>query len=615
MCGIVGFCNFHENYLEKPEYWTNILESMRKKVEHRGEDQSGHFLNQHIGFAHARLSIRDIISAIQPMQRKIGDDLYVIIYNGEIYNAEELAAPLKKKGYIFETTGDTEVILNAYIEYGPEFVQQLNGIFAFAIWDSRKQRLMLCRDRVGVKPLFYTLKDSLLVFGSELKALFCHPSIIPAVDENSFREIFGVGPSRTEGCGVFKGMNEVLPGCYVLLSKDSFHEQRYWELKAVEHTDSYGETVEHVSYLVRDAITRQMVSDIPVCTFLSGGLDSNIVTAVASEYMSQKDQTLNTFSFDFTGNDQYFTSNQFQPTRDRPFVEKMIAKFPLNHTFLECNERELVQLLPTAMRSKDLPGMTDIDASLMYFCALVKKQNKVVLTGECADEIFGGYPWFYREELLNTDGFPWSKDLLARTVLLNDKTIHTLDLATYVRERYEESRNDTPTLDGETAEETRRREISYLNMRWFMATLLDRMDRMSMATGLEARVPFADHRIIEYLYNVPWHMKYKEGIEKSLLREACRGLMPDELLFRKKSPYPKTYHPEYEALLTKKLLAVINDADAPVNQLISREKVERFLSAPKDYGRPWFGQLMAGPQMIAYILQINDWMIEYNLTI
>ncbi len=613
MCGIAGFCSFSENYLARPEEWTKVLNAMRLSVNHRGGDQYGHFLEQNVGFAHARLSIRDLAGAIQPMKKQIGDDLYVIVYNGEIYNTDEISAPLREKGYTFETTGDTEVILNAYIEYGPGCAKLLNGIYAFAVWDGRRQQLFLCRDRVGVKPLFYTVKDGLLVFGSEIKALFRHPQIKPEIDDDTLREIFGVGPARTEGCGVFKGIHEVLPGRYILFTRDSFAQKQYWQLEAREHTDSYAETVEHVSFLVKDAITRQMVADIPVCTFLSGGLDSSVVTAIASDYMQERGQTLNTFSFDFSGNDQYFTSNAFQPTRDRPFVEKMISLFPVNHTFLECNERELVDLLPAAMRSKDLPGMTDIDASLMYFCALVKRQNKVVLTGECADEIFGGYPWFYREDLLNADGFPWSKDFAARTALLKDDLIGRLDLAAYIRARYEESCRDTPTLYGETAEETRRREIAYLNLRWFMTTLLDRMDRMSMASGLEARVPYADHRIIEYLYNVPWPMKYKDGVEKSLLREACRGILPDELLFRKKSPYPKTYHPEYEALLARKLLAVIRDPKAPVNQFIDREKAERFLAAPKDYGRPWFGQLMAGPQMIAYMLQVNEWMVEYNL--
>jgi len=613
MCGIAGFCDFHADFTQDRDRWLGTLVAMREAVAHRGKDQNGEFLDRNVGFSHARLSIRDLAGGIQPMARRAKGADYVIVYNGEIYNTEELAPELKRKGYVFHTTSDTEVILYSYIEYGPEFVSRLNGIFAFAIWDGRDRRLLLCRDRVGVKPLFYAVKNSTLVFASEIKSLFQHPKITPRADMDSFREIFGIGPARTPGCGVFKDIYEIHPGCFAVFSEDGFSESAYWQLEAAPHTDSYEETVQKVSFLVRDAITRQMVSDVPVCSFLSGGIDSSIVTAVASRFMQEKGGALNTFSFDFSGNDEHFQSNSFQPSRDRPFVDIMLSHYPVNHTYLECDEAMLADMLPQAMRARDLPGMTDIDASLMYFCFLVKKHNKVALTGECADEIFGGYPWFYREELLNADGFPWSKDLSARTVLLDDGFVSALDLEGYVRHRYEESLKMVPHLPGESKAEKRRREISFLNLRWFMATLLERMDRASMSCGLEARVPYADHRIIEYLYNVPWHMKYRGGVEKALLRDACGDLLPQEILTRKKSPYPKTYSPEYERILTEKFRRVLEDRDAPVNIFLDKSKAERFLSSPKDYGKPWFGQLMAAPQMIAYLLQVNEWMKQYNV--
>jgi asparagine synthase (glutamine-hydrolysing) len=613
MCGIAGFCNFQEDFTYDRGKWGRTLVAMRETIAHRGSDQTGEYLDRHIGLSHTRLSIRDLSGGVQPMLRRVAGSDYIIVYNGEVYNTDELTRPLKQKGYSFETTGDTEVILYSYIEYGLDFVSKLNGIFAFAIWDGRQDRLVLCRDRVGVKPLFYALEKGTLVFGSEIKALFRHPQVVPQADDDSFREIFGIGPARTAGCGVFKGIHELRPGSLAVFSREGFEEHAYWTLKAMPHADSYTETVEHVSYLVRDAITRQMVSDVPVCSFLSGGVDSSIVTAVASKFLQANGLTLNTFSFDFTNNDQYFQSNEFQPARDRPYVDKMLSAYPLHHTYLECDEAVLADMLPAALYAKDLPGMTDIDASLMYFCSIVKKHNKVALTGECADEIFGGYPWFYREELMNSGGFPWSSDLSARTGLLTDDAATALDLSGYVRQRYEESLREVPYLPGENGVEKRRREISYLNIRWFMQTLLDRMDRASMSYGLEARVPFADHRIIEYLYNVPWSMKYQNGVEKALLRDACGDLLPPELLFRKKSPYPKTYDPRYETLLAQRFRQVLEDRDAPVNRFVDRRRAERFLAAPKDYGKPWFGQLMAAPQMIAYLLQVNDWMLRYNV--
>ena len=614
MCGIAGFCSFDRDFLQNSRKWTQVLVDMRTAIAHRGHDQTGEYLRKHVGLAHTRLSIRDLAGGAQPMLRRQDGVEYAIVYNGEIYNAEELKQDLELRGFHFETRSDTEVILCGYMEYGPEIARRLNGIYAFAIWDGGRDTLMLCRDRMGVKPLFYAEEGDTLVFGSEPKALFAHPEIHPRADLDSFREIFGVGPARTPGCGVFCGLREVKPAQIVTFSREGRNASIYWSLEAKPHTDSYEQTVETVSWLLRDAVRRQMVSDVPVCSFLSGGIDSSVVTALASRELSAVGGTLNTFSFDFAHNDVCFRPNSFQPTQDRPYVDRVLALYPLHHTYLECDEVTLADRLEDAVIMKDLPGMTDVDASLLYFCGLVREHNKVALTGECADEIFGGYPWFYRESLLNADGFPWSSDLSARTALLSEETIRQLDLDSYVRQRYLDTLAEVPVLPGETGEVRRRREISYLNLRWFMQTLLDRMDRTSMAWGLEARVPFADHRIVEYVYNVPWEMKYQDGMEKKLLRDACRDLLPPELLYRKKSPYPKTYSPVYEKLLTKRFRKLLADPQAPVQRFLDRAKAERFLREPKDYERPWFGQLMAGPQMIAYFLQINFWMERYGIS-
>ena len=613
MCGIAGFCQFEENLTHERGRWSQVLTAMREAIAHRGRDQAGEYLGQSVGLSHARLSIRDLAGGGQPMVRQAAGQEYAIVYNGEVYNTQELMPDLLRRGYHFETTCDTEVILSAYMAYGLEFADKLNGIYALAIWDGAEQRLVLCRDRMGVKPLFYAFPNNTLIFASEQKALFHHPQVSPQADLDSFREIFGIGPARTPGCGIFHGVREVKPGHLAVFSRDGFQERPYWTLIARPHTDPYPETVEKVSFLLRDAVERQMVSDVPICSFLSGGIDSSVVTALASNLLRRQGKLLCTFSFDFAGNRAFFQSNSFQPTQDRPYVDQMLALYPLQHTYLECGTSTLAQLLPAAVRSKDLPGMADVDTSLMYFCSEVSKHCKVALTGECADEIFGGYPWFYREELFYADGFPWSADLSARTALLSEEALRALDLEDYVRSRYEESRRKTPALPEEQGDDRRRREVSYLNIRWFMQTLLDRMDRASMSCGLEARVPFADHRLVEYLYNVPWHMKYQRGVEKALLRDACRDLLPPPLLYRKKSPYPKTYSPDYEASLYQQFRLLLQTPQAPIHRFLDRKKAEQFLAAPKDYGRPWFGQLMAGPQMIAYLLQVNDWMAHYQV--
>jgi len=615
MCGIAGFCNYSMDYTQNPGPWHNTLIAMREAIARRGNDQTGEFLRKHVGLSHTRLSIRDLNNGRQPIVRKMNCAEYAIVYNGEIYNTDELVPELRKAGYVFETTTDTEVILYAYMHFGPDFVQRLNGIFAFAIWDGGRDLLLLVRDRLGVKPLFYSVRGDTLVFGSEIKALFCFPGMKPETDMESFREIFGLGPARTPGHGVFKGIYEIKPGHYAVFTRNGLDTVKYWDMESRVHTDSYPQTVEKVSCLVRDAVRRQMVSDMPVCSFLSGGVDSSIVTAIAREVCEENGVRLNTFSYDFRDNSLYFMANDFQPERDRPYVDIMLSRYDLNHTYLECDEEQLADWLYAAVDARDLPGMADIDASLIYFCSEVKKNNKVALTGECADEIFGGYPWFHREELMWAKTFPWSRDLKARILLLSDDFVRELRLDEYVNERYTESINSVPVLEGEDTVERRRREITYLNIKWFMQTLLDRMDRASMFSGLEARVPYADHRIVEYVFNVPWEMKCRNSTAKSLLREACRELLPKELLHRRKSPYPKTYHPNYERLLAQRFTDIINNPNSPVMSFLDKNRALAFIRAPAEYGRPWFGQLMAGPQLMAYMIQVNYWMEKYGVCI
>ncbi|MBR6698370.1 MAG: asparagine synthase (glutamine-hydrolyzing) [Lachnospiraceae bacterium] len=612
MCGIVGFCNYKDNYImDEAKYRKHIelLKKMHLSISHRGDDQCGEYLNCNVGLGHTRLSIRDVKNGMQPMKEIVNGKTYVIVYNGEIYNTKELRTELEKRGHIFETNCDTEVILKAYIEYGIDCINMLNGIFAFAVYDESQKRLVLVRDRVGVKPLFYTIKENELIFASEIKGLFSNPKVEAKINMDSFREIFGVGPARTPGNGVFCEINEMKPGHYAIFNQDGFKQCKYWDIEAKEHTDSYEDTVYNVRFLLEDSINRQMISDVGVCTFLSGGIDSTIVTAIAA-----KNNVLNTFSFDFTGNDKYFVSNSFQPERDAEYVNYALKHIKTNHNYLFCDDKQLYESLFKSVEAKDLPGMADVDASLLYFCSQVRKENVVALTGECADEIFGGYPWFYREDLLKGEGFPWSKNTDTRELLLQKDFARELKLSEYARYRYEESIKQVPLLYGENAEEKKRREIGYLNIRWFMQTLLDRMDRASMYNGLEARVPFADHRIIEYVYNVPWSMKRRNNVEKSLLRDAFKDVLPERLLNRKKSPYPKTYSPFYEELLKKKILQILDDNNSPIHVFIDKRKVLEYIKEPTLYGKPWFGQLMAAPQLLAYLIQIDYWISIYKPT-
>ena len=613
MCGIGGFCDFTKDYIENKEYYQAVLEDIHQIQSHRGPDDSGVWLERHVGFSHARLSIIDLSTGHQPILRAIDGHIWAIVYNGELYNTAELRQQLIAAGWAFETQTDTEVILVAYLEYGPEFVTRLNGIFAFAIWDPIKEQLFLYRDRSGIKPLFFSRQHDQLLFASEIKGILACPGMKARLDHQGMNEIFSIGPARTYGCGVFQGIEEVLPGHYLVFTPDELKQICYWKLESHPHEDNYETTVEKTSALVVDAIRRQMVSDVPICTFLSGGVDSSLVSAVCAAELKKKGDRLNTFSFDFTNNTKYFQANAFQPSEDRPYVEKMVAFLDAEHRFLECSIQDQTDCLKDSVDAHDLPAMADVDSSMLYFCSQVKPFNKVTLTGECADEIFGGYPWFHKKECFEAHTFPWTMDLSARKVLLKADFLDYLKMEEYVTARYEASVSETPRLAEDSPQEARRREIACLNQKWFMQTLLNRMDRASMFCGLEARVPFADHRIIEYVWNVPWDMKTKDGVVKGLLRECGKNYLPEEILYRRKSPYPKTYDTHYEALLTDKVKQILADSTSPVLQFLDRNKMEKFLAAPSDYGKPWYGQLMAGPQMLAYLWQIDYWMRKYRI--
>lgn len=613
MCGIAGFFNEKENYKDGEERWVSVLEQMNRRQKHRGPDEDGIFLAEHCGLAHVRLSIIDLPAGQQPMVRREGENVWAIVYNGEIYNMDGLKKELEGEGETFLTNSDTEVILAGYMRHGVDFVKRLNGIFAFGIWDGKLGKLFLFRDRAGVKPCFYKKSGGTVIFSSEIKGIFCFPGEEPTVDKEGLCEVLGLGPAKTYGKGVFRGVLEVLPGHFLECGAEGCREHCYWKLESRVHEDSWEDTVEKMQYLLEDAVRIQMLSDVPVCTFLSGGVDSSLVTAICSRELRRQGKVLDTYSFDFKDNDVNFQANAFQPSQDRPWVDKVKDYAGTRHHYLECRNEELYDYLFEAVRARDLPCMADVESSMLYFCRKVAACHKVALTGECADEIFGGYPWFHKKECLEADMFPWSMDFQPRTMLLKDDVLRELPLREYAWAAYRRTVEETPVLEGESAEEKRRREISYLNLRWFMQTLLDRMDRTSMHVGLEARVPFADHRIIEYAWNVPWNMKYRDGIVKALLRAAGKEYLPEEILYRKKSPYPKTYDPAYEQLVRKHMLEVLEDANAPIRILVDGEKVKKFMEQPSDYARPFYGQLMAGPQLLAYLLQVNDWMEHYRI--
>jgi len=548
------------------------------------------------------------------MSRERGGEPVVIVYNGELYNTEEIRRELKDRGHSFRGYSDTEVLLTAYMEWGPDCLSRLNGIFAFAVWDEGRQTLFMARDRLGVKPLFYTQKGSSFIFGSELKAILANPRIRAEIDGEGLAEIFALGPARTPGHGVFRGIAELRPGHYVTVSRNRIEISRYWRLESRMHRDDLETTAETIRWLLRDTVERQLVSDVPVCVLLSGGLDSSAITAFASEVYRQRGlPPLDSWSIDYQGNAKHFQSNDYQPDADGPWAQKVSAHCGTVHHGVEITTGDLINGLEVATVARDLPGMADVDSSLYLFCGQIKQGATVGLSGESADEVFGGYPWFLRPEAIASETFPWA---MIRPRLLHPDLREKVKPRDYIADRYRETMAEVPRFDEDDAMEARMREISYLNIIWFLTTLLDRKDRMSMAHGLEVRVPFCDHRIVEYVWNIPWAMKACDGQAKGILRRALRGVLPDDVLSRKKSPFPKTHHPAYLEAVRGRVRSILDDPGSPILPLINLPLIRSMMDGEgSTINQPWFGQLMTGPQLFAYLIQIDYWLRAYQVNV
>ena len=611
MCGIAGWLEKYTDLTQR----SVIINNMVKALEKRGPDQQGIFFGKEkdICLMHRRLAVIDPSGGTQPMTKNVKGETYTIVYNGEIYNTAELTQELKQNDYVFTTHSDTEVILNAYICWGEKCVEKLNGIFAFAIYEHNSRKLFAARDRIGVKPFFYYQYQDGFLFASEIKALLKCPKVKPLVDEEGLYDIFFIGPGRSGGNGIFKNVSELLPGECGIYHNGVFKKKKYFSLTARPHPHNEKQTAEYLRWLLKDAVTRQLVSDVPLCTFLSGGLDSSIISKIASDYFQENGKgKLTTYSVDYTDNARYFQKSLFQPNADSDYIRKMSDFAHTNHKNIVLDNESVYYALYGSVKARDLPAMTDVDSSLLLFCREVKKDYTVALSGECADELFGGYPWYHNEEILFEDTFAWSRNQKIRRNVLKKGLLPKGE--EYVKEKYNSAVRSVDTMPDESRLEKRMKEMFVLNFNWFMQGLLDRKDRCSMYSGLEVRVPFCDYRIVEYAYNMPWNIKAYEGREKGIVRKAMEEILPDEIVWRKKSPYPKTHNPIYFKLVSEAMRKVIADKD-PVMQFLDEKAVTDIIENPNNITDPWYGQLMKAPQILAYLLQINLWLKEYHVQI
>ncbi len=611
MCGIIGFTKYN-NEIENPN---ELLENMTNKLKKRGETAHGYYITENVFLGHRRLSIIDLENGAQPMSRTDEEgNKYTIVYNGELYNADELRNLFKAFDIELSSKSDTELILKGYIHFKEKILNYLTGIFAFVIYDELNEEIFLARDQIGVKPLYYTVYNDDLFFSSEIKGILEYEKIDRILSINGVRKLFGIGPAKMLGESVFDNIFEIKPGYFAKFKGGKFTTREYFKIRSTDHTDDVITTAKKIRQMLTNSITSQLVSDVDIGCFLSGGVDSSIIAGVASNYL--KDETLKTFSVDYIDNDKNFIKSDFVPSRDNYYIDIMKNEYNLNHKYITLDNTLLYNSLYEAMIARDVPSMADIDSSLLLFCREVKQDVTVSLSGEYSDEIFCGYPWFYREDTLNSNTFPWSVSLKLRNELLNKDIFTKVNLQGYVEEMYTKALEEVPLEDTKNEDDIKMKQLSYLTMFYFGSNLLDRSDRMSMASSLEVRVPFADHNLVEYVYNIPWEIKNYNNMEKGILREAFKDIIPDEVLFRKKSPYPKTCSPIYSFEVETLLEEIITLDDCRIKEIVDIDFVKKIIAMKDaDFERPWFGQLMLRPQLMAYLIQLEMWLKKYQIDI
>ena len=612
MCGICG-------YMQKEKITDNsTILSMKESILKRGNSDNNIYINKNVALGHTRLSIIDIKNGKQPMEKTINNTKYTIVYNGELYNTNVLRNILISRGYEFETECDTEVLLLLYVEFKEKMLKFINGIFAFAIYDSSSNSIFLAKDRLGIKPLFYSIYKDKLIFSSEIKGILASKYIKPIVSKENLIELLSLGPAHSPGKTYFKDIYELKAGHYAVYKDGCLDVIKYWDLIEKKMIDSDDEIIDNVKYLVTDSTKRQLVSDVGVASMLSGGLDSSIVTKIATDNI----YNLHTYSINYENNDEDFVANSYQQTKDSDFVKVMTKYLNTTHKNIIISDKDLFDNLYESVIARDMPGMADVDSSMYVFCREITKNNeKVVLSGECSDEIFGGYPWFYKEHLKNTKGFPWALSENLRESLIKPNILEKGQITEYIKDiKINNLKNITHISHDPFENEFK--EINYLTIKFFMNTLIERTDRMSMSNSLEIRVPYADHRIFEYVYNVD--AKLRLGLrnnnstvcEKYILKQAFKNDIPTDITNRKKSPFPKTYSKKYLKMLEDKLLEILGNPNSRIHEILNTDYIKNLISTHGlELKENLFGQLMTYPQTLAFIIQIDFWLTTYNIEI
>lgn len=571
MCGIAGWVAFGREVAPRRP----VVEAMVATMAARGPDGVGTWVADHVALGHRRLAVIDLPGGAQPMTAATPDGPVTITYSGETYNFTDLRAQLRNAGHAFRTASDTEVVLRGWIEWGTDLPARLNGMYAFAVWDSRVQSLVLVRDRLGVKPLYFWPTSDGVLFGSEPKAILAHPLASRVVDTAGLRRLLAY--TLTLPGVPWAGMREVTPGTMVAVDRRGVHERPYWRLPTREHTDDKDGTVARVRALLEDVVRRQLVADVAHGVLLSGGLDSSSLTALAARILADEGERVRTYSVDFVGHTEGFSPDHERAEADGPYVELMAGSVGSDHLTVLLDHEAVADpdVRRRVVEAYDLPpGFGDRDRSMSLLFRAVREHSTVALSGESADELFAGYGWSHDPAVQRARMFPWVTACRQSHGMAPGALVAEVEAALafddHLLEEYRRAVGEVDHLEGATEDERRARVGGYLHLTRHLRVLLDRKDRLSMATGLEVRVPYCDHRLVEYVYNVPWSLMTFDRREKSLLRAAMGAFLPPAVLERRKSAFPSIQDPRYAAVLQEGALDLLADRAGRVFDVVDR---------------------------------------------
>lgn len=520
---------------------------------------------------------------------------YNFYFDGDIYNQSEL---LK----LTNTTSLIECIFTLYFNYEYHGFNLIEGPFLFIL--KQQDQLCIYKDLLGLYPFYYLQQDDTIYCSNKMNQLLQLPNFTFKVSKQGLLQLFTLAPSTHLFDTIIDGIH-TLGMFHMLEISDEITCKQFYYLKSKPHLDDLKQTTTKIKSMLTSSIKNQL-NDCHAC-FLSGGLDSSIISGIAS-----KIKPIKTYALAYEGNDQYFKANDYQVSLDDHYIDLMVHHYHLNHSKITLKQTDLLHTLRQSVINRGLVGMADIDSALLSLTQAISFEEQIILSGECSDELFGGYPWFYKKEL-QSNTFPWIKHFDQRLTLIHPKYRH-FDYESYLNKQYQHIMNQVELLAIDSKEDYEARKQTLLVIHYFMQCLVTRQNTMSDLNGLSIRAPFANIKLLEYVYNIPWKMKFLDNYEKGILRKSFEDELPLDVLYRKKNPFPKTHHPKYAEIIASALQKRFNDKISILHELFDDHALlELIKTKGASFNTPWYGQLMSGPQLLAYLYQIDFFFDYYHL--